>query len=154
MKNTELTLLKAVYEQPNIPWLNTSLSAVKTHIRNIGVYKQNLYYLKKWVKKGWYDYGFNMEQGWLTDEGKRAAEGLFGPVEARSTVTQSHLEGDVRVIDDVQLYSVSLTQEQRDLLRTFNRAQEPVNLFQQIQQTFHELAKIWQLFLNDKRRTT
>lgn len=30
--------------------------------------------LEKWVRKGWWDYGVSLRTGWLTDEGKAAAE--------------------------------------------------------------------------------
>ena len=35
--------------------------------------KRVVYLLYKWSSKGWYEYGVNVELGWLTDKGKSAA---------------------------------------------------------------------------------
>jgi hypothetical protein len=35
--------------------------------------KRAWYLLEKWCKKGWYDYGVNLELGWITEEGNKAA---------------------------------------------------------------------------------
>jgi hypothetical protein len=34
------------------------------------------YWLEKWDKKGWYEYGVSLDLGWLTDEGRQQAKTL------------------------------------------------------------------------------
>ncbi len=36
--------------------------------------KRKEYLCEKWVGKGWYDYGVTARSGWLTAEGKEAAQ--------------------------------------------------------------------------------
>lgn len=54
-----------------------------TRVRDIckqqGNYKQNLYYLEKWTRKGWYSYGVTLDLGWLTEEGVRYLDSMFSP---------------------------------------------------------------------------
>lgn len=70
MKPDEVAFLKAVASRPrgvsvrdimdgsDVPW------------------KRECYLLKKWARKGWYDYGVNLELGWLTPAGHDAAARL------------------------------------------------------------------------------
>lgn len=43
--------------------------SVRDIAQSMGSYKQNLYYLSKWARKSWYDYGVALDLGWLTDVG-------------------------------------------------------------------------------------
>jgi hypothetical protein len=44
-------------------------------IPTIGIHcKRCWYLLKKWSRKGWYDYGVTVDLGWLTEKGKEVAE--------------------------------------------------------------------------------
>jgi len=36
--------------------------------------KRAAYILSKWTDRGWYEYGVNVMHGWLTDEGREAAD--------------------------------------------------------------------------------
>jgi hypothetical protein len=38
--------------------------------------KQCLYYLEKWTKKGWWEYGVTLRSGWFTQEGIKHFEEL------------------------------------------------------------------------------
>ena len=38
--------------------------------------KRAWYLLKKWTNEGWYDYGVNLELGWITEEGEMKAKKL------------------------------------------------------------------------------
>ena len=47
-------------------------------IDSIGVYlpfRQKLYYLEKWVSKGWLEYGTSINNFWITYEGERELKG-------------------------------------------------------------------------------
>lgn len=36
-------------------------------------YKRCWYYLEKWTRKGWYNYGVSLDMGWLEPAGRQAA---------------------------------------------------------------------------------
>lgn len=62
MKPEERRLLLAIARR-------SSDRSVRDVALSMGSYKQNLYYLSKWARKGWYDYGVSLDLGWLTDIG-------------------------------------------------------------------------------------
>ena len=62
MKPEERRLLLAIARR-------SSDKSVRDICHETGVYKQNLYYLSKWARKGWYDYGVSLDLGWLTAAG-------------------------------------------------------------------------------------
>lgn len=74
MKHDEYSLLTAIHQA-------TPGHCVRDIANGLSIpYKQILYYLGKWSKRGWYDYGVSLDLGWLTEEGKSHASAL---VEAR-----------------------------------------------------------------------
>lgn len=40
--------------------------------------KQFMYYLEKWTRKGWWDYGVSLRSGWFTPEGVDHFKKLLG----------------------------------------------------------------------------
>ena len=69
MKDSEKRFLMIVYTK-----VNASNGVYAKHVLDIeGNAKQNLYYLEKWTKKDWYDYGVSINTGWLTGLGKQKA---------------------------------------------------------------------------------
>ncbi len=36
-------------------------------------WKRANYLFEKWTRRGWYDYGTNVDLGWLTDAGRKVA---------------------------------------------------------------------------------
>lgn len=67
MKPDEAVFLRAVADMPH-GWF------VRDVMERLPVpWKRLLYLLKKWTRKGWYEYGVNPELGWLTFRGRMAA---------------------------------------------------------------------------------
>lgn len=52
-------------------------------------HKRAWYLLEKWSDRGWYDYGVNLELGWLWDEGKAQAEKWRAELEEESDGKQA-----------------------------------------------------------------
>lgn len=72
MKTDEREFLVAVYRRcPKI--VNgkmTSGSRVRDVIDSLNMnHKRSWYLLVKWANRGWYDYGVNLDLGWLTTDG-------------------------------------------------------------------------------------
>lgn len=64
MKNKELSLLMELLREVDFkPYLGGR------GIRVVGADKQKHYYLLKWVKKDWWDYGTTVRSGWFTPKG-------------------------------------------------------------------------------------
>lgn len=66
MKPDELAFLRALLSADcNVRDLIASLPDLNT--------KRAHYLLRKWTKKGWYDYGVSLDLGWLTAKGEEVA---------------------------------------------------------------------------------
>ena len=70
MKDTEKEFLIALYQAP--PGVMPRVIC-----NQVGQYKQNWYYLDKWTRKGWYNYGVCADMGWLEEKGKAVARELL-----------------------------------------------------------------------------
>lgn len=69
MKQDERDFLLAVYQKPN--------EKPRTIGEALGLDQNRIAYLcGKWADKGWYEFGVAVDMGWLTREGREAAEGL------------------------------------------------------------------------------
>lgn len=87
MKDSEKLFLMTVYTRVNKPGaFGTSLQNripiedevwARDAINMVGDPKQNLYYLDKWTRKNWYEYGSSVNVGWLTELGKQEAQKLL-----------------------------------------------------------------------------
>ena len=65
MKSDELQFLKLLQERDGL--------TVRDLIQESGIPPKRCWHLlSKWTRKGWYDWGVNIDLGWLTDEGKAA----------------------------------------------------------------------------------
>lgn len=72
MKEDEKKFILAVY--------NRGDKRVRQVIKDLSDtmhYKRCWYLLEKWVNKDFYSYGVCLDNGWLTDEGKKFAEGIL-----------------------------------------------------------------------------
>jgi len=64
MKDDEYNLLKEVYNRLYGQTVRVCIEICRMDI------PRAVYILNKWTTKGWYDYGVNVDLGWLTDKGK------------------------------------------------------------------------------------
>ena len=78
MKDDERRFLIDVYSRCGwVEALNSPRVTPRDVINEPGFYmheKRVLYILEKWDNKGWYRYGVTLDLGWLTEEGKEAAQ--------------------------------------------------------------------------------
>lgn len=85
MKNDEQQFLIQVYQQCGKD--DTKRKTPRELIYADGFpmhYNRAGYILEKWADKGWYDYGVNIELGWLTEDGESKAIELIHKMEAQS----------------------------------------------------------------------
>lgn len=72
MKPNELKLIHLVYTKRKPYERSEDDKSVRDMIEISGIpSKQCWYYLEKWCEKDWYEYGVNLELGWLTPKGKK-----------------------------------------------------------------------------------
>jgi hypothetical protein len=55
-------------ENHSKPITFTPREVIRTYFPE-SIHKQLGYYLEKWERKGWYEYGVSLDMGWMTSKG-------------------------------------------------------------------------------------
>jgi hypothetical protein len=79
MIQAEIEFLKAVYNDGKFLNKGETFRDLCNRVGNS--FKQNLYYLEKMERRGWYSSGVSLDLGWLEPEGEKALKLMFGKKE-------------------------------------------------------------------------